>query len=217
MLLSLAYIVLNEEDYIERSVRSASDIADEIVVVDGGSTDNTVQICRDLGATVVRHSWNHDFSESKNVMIEACSGEWILNLDADEHLEGESINLIRQTLIHVAEKKLGCVAFKLPRKNHYPSHDPDSPHFGPPFFPDFQVRLFKNMPDLFYSGCVHEGVVQSIEVGHLGQIGVISCFLHHHMFRGDQKRFESEKGKYYKDLAEGVYDVQRKSALSENE
>jgi len=215
MRLSLAYILLNEEQYIERSILSVREICDEIVVVDGGSTDSTVSICESFGAKVVHHPWNHDFSESKNAMIRACSGDWILNLDADEHLETEEIGTILKALETIDRKCLDwCVAFRLPRKNHYPSHDADSPYFSSPFFPDFQVRLFRNRPEIFFSGSVHEGIVQSIEVGEVGQIGTLTCFLHHHMFRGNKEKFESEKGQYYKDIAEGVYDDKRNDGSS---
>jgi len=198
-MITLAYILKNEERYIERSIRSVMDIADEIVVLDTGSDDSTVDICRSLGAKIFTHKWNDDFSEARNAMKSHCGEGWILMLDADEHLEGENIGLIRNAVEIAAAD--GIVAYQMPRKNHYPDHDSDSPYFKEPFYPDFQTRLFANIDEIFFSGRVHEGVVQSIEASDVGGIGRISPVIHHHMFRGDMEANQTVKEEYYRMLS----------------
>jgi glycosyltransferase involved in cell wall biosynthesis len=199
-MITLAYILKDEEYYIERSMRSAMDIADEIVVLDTGSKDSTVDICRSLGAKIFHFEWNDDFSEARNILKSYCQEEWILMLDADEHLEGESIGLIREA-VEMASVE-GIVAYQMPRKNHFPDHDSNSPYMKEPFYPDFQTRLFANIDEIFFSGRVHEGVVQSIETSDIGGIGRISPVIHHHMFRGDMEANQNKKEEYYKMLSE---------------
>lgn len=200
-MISLAYILLNEEKYIERSINSVKDIVSEIVIVDAFSNDNTVGICKKFNSKITQEKWKNDFSYTKNIMISKCSYPWILCLDADEHLENENINLIKHAISE--SEKNSIVAWSFPRMNHYPSHDSDSPYFSPPFYPDFQVRLFQNRKEIFYSGRVHEGVVQSIETSGIGGIGRLSVHIHHHMFRGDQEKFEKVKNEYYSRLEKG--------------
>jgi len=200
-MISLLYILLNEEQYISRSLDSVKKIADEIVVIDALSSDKTLEICRSYGAVIVKEPWRHDFSYARNLGITYCKHPWILTLDADEHFEGENIDLIPHAINHLPDEDL--VAWEFPRKNHYPSHDSDSPFFSVPFYPDFQVRLFKRRPDIFYSGRVHEGVFQSIEARGQGYVGRISVHIHHHMFRGNQEQFEKVKGAYYSTLEKG--------------
>ncbi len=196
-MISLAYILKNEEAYIERSLLSIKDIADEIVAIDFGSEDGTTEILKKFNVNFKIAEWNDDFSDARNKLKSFCSEPWILMVDADEHFEGENVNLIKHA-VNISEDDF--VGWELPRKNHYPLHDSDSPYHSHPFFPDFQLRLFKNIPEIFFSGTVHEGVKQSIEVADLGQIGRLSVFLHHHLFRGNQRDNESKKRIYYEYL-----------------
>jgi len=199
-MISLAYIVRNEEYYIERSIRSAIDIADELVVVDAISDDRTVEICKEFGAIVVESEWDDDFSHARNIAVAHCSEPWVFMLDADEHLEGESLDLLKRAIDIADEDEI--VAYQLMRKNHYPSHDSDSGFFTKPFYPDFQTRLFKNIPEIYFSGRVHEGVVQAIEMSGVGGIGRVPVTIHHHMFRGDKDKYERIKLEYYQQLQE---------------
>lgn len=209
-MISLAYILKNEERYIERSIKSCCRVCGEVVALDTGSTDRTVEICKGLGVNVFHEEWQDNFSLARNKLISYCKGDWILMLDADEHLETENLDLITHAVSVSSNDSV--VAWQLPRKNHYPSHDADSPFYTYPFFPDFQARLFRRSPNIFFSGVVHEGVVQSIEAGDLGQIGRVAVFIHHHMFRGDKERLEKEKGEYYSRLAQGELHVTESSS-----
>lgn len=96
---SLAMIVRDEARCITRCLESVRDHVDEMVVVDTGSTDTTVQLARDAGAIVHRTAWVDDFAAARNVSLEHCSGDWILMLDADDWLEdgAEVLEALRST------------------------------------------------------------------------------------------------------------------------
>ncbi len=85
---SAVIITLNEENNIERCISSLSGLADEILVVDSGSDDRTVEICKGLGARVVINSFP-GYKEQKNYALEAASNDWVLSVDGDEALSDE--------------------------------------------------------------------------------------------------------------------------------
>lgn len=85
--LSICIITKNEELNLSRCINSVKNIADEIIVVDTGSTDNTVNLAKSLGALVYYHKWNNNFSEAKNIALDKCTKDWIFVIDADEALE----------------------------------------------------------------------------------------------------------------------------------
>lgn len=70
--------------------KSVRGIADEIIVVDTGSTDSTLQIALSFGAKVVHHTWNGDFAAARNAGLQQAHGQWILILDGDEELDAKS-------------------------------------------------------------------------------------------------------------------------------
>src|SRR5688500_18330739 len=94
--LSAVVITKNEEAVIRRCLESLA-WADEVVVMDSGSTDRTVEICRELGAKVYDADWQGPATQ-RNRGIEKCSGEWILALDADEWVTDELRREIEDTL-----------------------------------------------------------------------------------------------------------------------
>ncbi len=83
---SLCMIIKNEEKYLERALQSAKDIVNEIIIVDTGSTDNSVSIAEKFGAKVFHMPWTDDFSAARNHAIEKAAGDYIFMLDADEYI-----------------------------------------------------------------------------------------------------------------------------------
>lgn len=98
-LLSLAMMVKNEEDFLEDALRSAMSFCDELVVVDTGSTDRTVQIARDLGARVSHFAWCDDFSAARNETLRQSRGRFVAVLDADERFRGKRPAEVRSLLV----------------------------------------------------------------------------------------------------------------------
>ncbi len=83
--LSLAMIVKNEARCLARCLRSIQAVADEIIIADTGSTDDTVKIAKEFGAKVSHFDWINDFAAARNFALAQATGDWILALDADEH------------------------------------------------------------------------------------------------------------------------------------
>ena len=100
MKISSVYIVKNEAQNIEKSINSIKNICDEIIIVDTGSSDDTVQICESLGCKIYHYKWENDFSKARNYAISLCSNEIIIFLDADEYftkpLDQEDKNKIEE-------------------------------------------------------------------------------------------------------------------------
>jgi glycosyltransferase involved in cell wall biosynthesis len=96
-LISVYIITFNEEENIDRALKSVA-WADEIIVLDSGSTDCTLEKARELGARTLTHPF-HDFVEQKNRALELCSGEWAFNMDADEEVT-ESLRRSIETVVN---------------------------------------------------------------------------------------------------------------------
>ena len=82
--LSLCMIVKNEEKHLAKCLASVRPVVDEMIVVDTGSTDRTVDIAKAFGAQVYNFEWTNNFAEARNYSLSKASGDWILVLDADE-------------------------------------------------------------------------------------------------------------------------------------
>lgn len=95
--LSLCMIVKNEAYCIERCLNSVVDMVDEIIIVDTGSTDKTIEICRRYAtAKIEKFKWNHSFADARNYSIEKATGDWILWMDADEELDEKDRAKLRE-------------------------------------------------------------------------------------------------------------------------
>ena len=96
--LSLCAIVKNEAKSLPQCLESVKDVVDEMIVLDTGSTDNTVEIARELGAEVYHFQWCNDFAIARNEALDRVRGEWVLVLDADEILTPEIVPNIQQAI-----------------------------------------------------------------------------------------------------------------------
>ncbi len=157
MKISATIITFNEQSNIARAIESLR-CCDEVVVVDSGSVDRTVEIAQRLGARVVDHPWE-GFAKQKNVAAEEASHDWILSLDADESLsealEGEIWQL----------KKRGPAydAYTVPRLAQYLGRW--ILHSG--WHPDRKVRLYDRRKARWSGSYVHESVQVNGRIGHL--------------------------------------------------
>jgi len=91
-------IVKNEEKFLAQCLKSIKDTVDEIIIVDTGSTDRTVEIAQSFGAKVYHHPWRNSFSEARNHSLGYATGDWILQIDADEALEQADIPLLHKLI-----------------------------------------------------------------------------------------------------------------------
>lgn len=145
--LSLCMIVRNEAAGVDRCLASVKGLVDEIIVVDTGSDDGTVEVCRGHGAVVHHFPWRDDFSAARNVGLEKATGDWVLVLDADDELFAADRPRVRELLTVV-----GVDAY-LFRTVSYLGDKPGGDVVVCP-----HVRLFRNRPTFRYVGVIHERV-----------------------------------------------------------
>jgi tetratricopeptide (TPR) repeat protein len=149
--ISLCMIVRDEEATLARAIESAKGVVDEIVVVDTGSQDRTVQIARELGAGVLEHPWAGDFAAARNVGVEAATSDWILFLDADEALAGDDAAKLRDLA-----RRTWREGFLLTIVNRV-----GDDRAGIALTQDV-LRLFRNRPEHRFEGRIHEGVLHAL-------------------------------------------------------
>jgi acyl-CoA synthetase (AMP-forming)/AMP-acid ligase II/Tfp pilus assembly protein PilF len=183
--LSVCLIVKNEERFIGQCLESIKGVADQIVVVDTGSTDRTVEIAQGYGAEIHSFTWCDDFSAARNAALQYATGDWVLSLDADEELPVESHAPLRQMLANES-----VMAWRLPL------FDVGNEENGHSYVP----RLFRNAPGLFFIGRVHEQVFYSVDArrkewGLDNRVG--DAALRHH---GYTKEIVRERGKVQRNL-----------------
>lgn len=166
--ISLCMIVRDEEDWIRQAIESVQQIVSEVIVVDTGSTDRTVEIAKELGAKVFFQAWEDDFAKARNFSIEQATGDWILILDADEAIAAKDLPALKRL---TRDRKI-CWEFLqrhysndhrlseyTPVRGEYPEWEKG--HKG--YFESNCVRLFPNRMGLTYEGRVHELVEHSIK------------------------------------------------------
>ena len=164
--LSIALITYNEEKNISRTLESVK-WADEIVVVDSGSTDGTAAICREYGAKVVHQDWL-GFARQKNLAIDRTSGDWVLSLDADEPIEPG----LEQEIRSIITSPQPLDGYRIPRKTFFLGKQ--IRHGG--WYPDYNLRLFRKGRGRFEERIVHEAIrVQ-------GRIGNTEHAILHHAY-----------------------------------
>jgi glycosyltransferase involved in cell wall biosynthesis len=136
--LSVALITLNEEANLLRTLETVmplvSDGRGEIIVVDSGSTDRTLEIARAHGAKIFLEQWK-GFAAQKNSAIQKATGDWVLQLDADEALESELVEEIQTA----TQQNTPLIGYWIPRKNFFLGRW--IKHGG--FYPDAKLRLIR--------------------------------------------------------------------------
>lgn len=152
MKISACVIVKNEEKNIGQWLNNMWQIADEIIVVDTGSTDNTLNILENDGITPYHFTWCNDFSAAKNYAIQQATGDWIVFLDADEYFDASSVQRFRTEMTRYhANKKIGAIMCQLVNI--------DTDNRNKIIDTMIQVRIFRNNKDIYYKNPVHEHIV----------------------------------------------------------
>ncbi len=167
-MISVVVITLNEADRIPDLLKSAA-FADEVIVVDSGSTDGTQEVCRAGGARVVTHPWQ-GYAEQKQYAMELASFEWILNLDADERISDSLAAELQETIQSAPPEVRG---FSMPRLSRYLGTW--IRHGG--WYPDRKVRLVRKGCGQWKGGGLHE----KLEVS--GKIQSLSSPILHEVYR----------------------------------
>lgn len=155
--LSICIITLNEAHDLPRLLKSAEGVAEEVVVVDSGSTDATMEIARSAGACVLTRAWTN-YAEQKNFAAAQASEDWILLLDADEELSGELRESILKWKAAPPEfpvYEIARLAWFLGAWIHHSR-----------WYPDWQRRLYDRRKAHF-SGAIHESLRFQGSVGRM--------------------------------------------------
>ncbi len=175
MRLSLCMIVRDEQEMLPRSLASVAEAVDEMVIVDTGSTDATVEIARSFGAQVIFHEWTGSFAHARNVSLQAASGDWLLCLDADEVLVEEDAPLLRALTGHTWRE-----AFYLSETNYTGDLEDGTA------VTHNALRVFRNRSEYRFEGRLHEQIAQclpgylperleasGVRIEHYGYLGVV--------------------------------------------
>jgi glycosyltransferase involved in cell wall biosynthesis len=167
--ISFCLITLNEEKNLSRCLASCADLADEIIVLDSGSTDATEKIARQFGARFVHQAWL-GYVGQKNKVLSCATHEWVFSVDADEELSPA----LRAEILAVKNNPppAEVAGFEMPRCVYYEGR---WIRHGD-WYPDRLVRLFRRSRARFAGGRVHE----RLEIS--GRIETLRGDLHHYSF-----------------------------------
>ncbi len=203
----LSMIVKNEAETLRHCLQSVSGVVSQIVIADTGSTDGTVDIAREFGATVISVPWENHFANARNAALELMETEWVLVLDADEELDGKAkaqlpellrpwnvggyLVAIRNYIPTVTGRGWDRVAE--PNRNKHPRA-----RQAPAYFVHENCRLFRRDPEIYFVGRVHELVEPRIQA--LGrQLPMAPIFIHH-FGQLAQEEARHRKAAAYRDL-----------------
>ena len=217
MLISLAMIVKNEGDALARCLESVKSLVDEMIIVDTGSTDGTIDIAKSFGAQVRRYKWRDDFAAARNESLNYCNGDWVLILDADEAIDRLDHEKIKNACLRPFAD-----AYEVTNRNYMytstvRSHDigsvankpdglkkSDKPIYSEgkelPFYADMagSLRLAKIFNGLAFSERIHETLGKSL-VAYGKIIKPLDVVIHH--YGNLYKERLERKAPYYLELA----------------
>ncbi len=155
--ISLCMIVKNEEKFLPRCLESVKDYVDEIIIVDTGSTDSTVEIAKRYNAKIYHHPWENSFSKARNYSLKYATCDWVLVLDADEEVDKQDAHKLKEVIKDSVECKtaLRANAIYLQVIDKSPKDESEIKSIMN------SIRLFKNHLGFHYEGIVHNALNDS--------------------------------------------------------
>jgi glycosyltransferase involved in cell wall biosynthesis len=179
--ISATIITFNEEKNIEKAILSVN-WADEVIVIDSNSTDNTVQIAESLGATVIVQPWL-GFAKQKQFAVDKAKNDWIFSLDADEIVSKDLASEI--AMLSQSDETSLANAFRIPRLSYY-MHQPIR-YSG--WYPDSQIRFFDRRKAKWKDVLIHESIEVDGETANLKSDILhysVENAAHHHKMIGER-------------------------------
>ena len=149
-------IVKNEEKHLVRCLRSVRDVVDEMIIVDTGSTDKTIDIAKVFGAKVFDFPWTGDFSAARNHSLAQATGDWILILDADEVISSRDFDELKAL---IRKRTPSPAAYSIVTRNYMnntsvigwtPKDGQYPEEAGGGWVPSAKVRLLPRRKDVFF-------------------------------------------------------------------
>ncbi|MCK5127165.1 MAG: tetratricopeptide repeat protein [candidate division Zixibacteria bacterium] len=174
--ISACMIVKNEEELLDRCLKSIHDVVDEIILVDTGSTDKTVEIAEKYGCKIYHYPWQGDFSSARNESMKYASMDWIFIIDADEEFPPEEINKLR---VVTNQEELDIISINCINKSLETGQVTS-------FLPS--VRLIRRKLKLSYFGIVHNRL--DIPEGH--KVLRADVDLHHYGYDLDREKMDEK-------------------------
>jgi tetratricopeptide (TPR) repeat protein len=171
--LSLCMIVRDEQEMLPLCLAAAALAVDEIIIVDTGSTDRTVEIARSFGATVLEREWTGSFSEARNASFDAATGDWLLYLDADEVLVEQDVDRLRALTGHTWREAFYLV------ETSYTGEAGDGTGLT-----HNALRVFRNRPGYRFEGRIHEQIAHRLPTYAPGRIEQTSVRVEHYGYLG---------------------------------
>ena len=219
MKITACYIVKNEAANLRRSVASIAGAWDELVVVDTGSTDDTVAMARQLGACVLQVPWQDDFAAARNAALDAATGDYILFLDADEYVSADTAPQLRVLLARELAQADALLLHMLHIDGAEANVIGDT----------YVLRAMRHLPRLRYVGRIHEELRDNgaplqhlavvpdaqLRLYHTGYAAAVNHakaarnlrLLQHELAMAEQRGDEAEQGRLYMYLAEACRGV----------
>ncbi len=195
--ISIFIITKNEESRIRATLKPAIELANEVIVVDSGSTDNTQQICNEMGVQFIFNEWK-GYGLQKQFGEEVCTNKWLLNLDADEVMSPKLVSELRQLFKDGEPTKN---AWKIPRINIYPGET----KIRNWTYVETPIRLYTLECGRFSESPVHDSVLLNSGV----KIGQLKNKIYH--FSTISLGNDLRKYNNYTDLQ--VHDIEKKGRI----
>lgn len=184
-MLSICMIVKNEAENIEKCLNSIIGVADEIIIVDTGSTDETKNIIKrfNFKTRLIESNWINDFSYSRNISISVAQYEWIMWMDADDILPYESANIINQLKRLPADR---IFRFNIHNMNVADYSIVEKEKF-------LQPRMFPRNEKLKFKGILHESIVFTAKETGIPETYLSGVTIEHHGYSNREKLYEKLK------------------------
>lgn len=192
--LSVCMIVKNEEEMLGDALESVKNLADEIIVVDTGSIDKTVEIAESFDAKVYSYKWKDDFSDARNFSLGKATQEWILVLDADEIMDPKDYGKIRGLMndLEVAGYAFEQRSYTSDVNMHgYINMQSEMSRGMSGYISCNILRMFRNNLGIKFQGAVHESIDDSAKEA--GVVKKSEVIIHHYQFlKGDEVQQEKQ-------------------------
>jgi glycosyltransferase involved in cell wall biosynthesis len=171
--LSLCMIVKDEEEMLPRCLAAVAPAVDEIVIVDTGSTDRTIEIAKAHNANVIERPWTGSFSEARNASFDAATGDWIIYLDADEVLVADDV------------QRLKALTGRTWREAFYVVETSYTGELGDgAAMTNNALRVFRNRPNYRFEGRLHEQIAHNLPLYAAGRVEQSSVRVEHYGYLG---------------------------------
>lgn len=191
--LSVCMMVQNSEQTLAIALESLANVYDELIIVDGGSTDSTCDIALSYRAKIIHSKWTGNHSDQRNIYLKAVKTDWIFVLDSDEFIDKATLSFLKR-IKTIHQQSLETDNFWLTRKWISPfcinEYITSKPHY-----PDLQCRLFKHNENIYYEGLIHEIIHGLIKPGlQLSDSSIyhLDLFINHEEKRKQKVRKYSE-------------------------